>query len=239
MKRVLLAALFASALIFPAAKAEAQFVWPRPEYTQPEAGVYELDPFIDQYRRRFFAVFRGDFATFEAAFREIQAMVDEDPDDPRALVWLGNGQTVRAGLLHFQGREREARLLFTASNRNLDRAVTLAPDDPNIYMMRAATLYVQGQYLPEGYADRATWERLRDDCLRFIEFIGEDRLMRVSIHMRGETFASLGHAYQQLGEYEKARTAFARLLEIVPGTTYIERAQERIDELDRLLATAS
>lgn len=224
--RVLAIGLFAAGF----ALTQAQFVWPKPEYNRPEPGVYEEDPFIVQYRKEFFAVFRGDFARFERAFLEIEAMVAKDPEDARARVWLGNGQMVHAGLKLLSDRE-EARRLLGESSRNLDHAVRLRPDDPNIYMMRAATLYLYGQYFPSDWLDRSVWERLRDDCLKFIDFVGPDRLSRVSIHVRGEAFGSLGIAYVRLGERDKARHAFTRVIELCPGTTYEERARREIEAL--------
>lgn len=210
---------------------QAQFVWPKPEYNIAEPGLYVEDPFIVAYRREFFAVFRGDVPRFEKAFAEIVAMVGKDPTDARARVWYGNGLTVKAGIEALRGNERRARWLLRWSNRELDQAVALKPDDPNIYMMRAATLFVQGQYLPKGFADRRTWLRLRDDCLRFIEFLGEDRLSRVSIHVRGEAYGELAIAYKELGDYERARLALLRLKELCPGTSYEERADRELANL--------
>lgn len=227
MHRLLLLLL---ALIAPLG-AQAQFVWPKPEYTEPEPGVYEEDPFIVKYRKEFFAVFRGDFVRFRAAFAEIQTMVEKDPTDARAMVWLGNGQTVEGGLQWVQGNRDEARKLLAESRITLDKAVALSPEDPNIYMMRAATLYVQGQYLPAEEIPRANWEKLRDDCLRFIEYIGPDRMKKVSIHLRGETYGELGIAYLRLGEYDKAVEAFEQVIAMNPGTSYEARAKREIEAI--------
>ncbi len=211
--------------------AQAQFVRPKPEYHNPEPGLYQEDPFIVEYRAKFFAVFRGDFPTFEKAYAEIKAMVEEDPKDARALVWLGNGHTVKAGLLYtVERKEDEALSLLERSRQALDAAVALRPDDPNIYMMRAATLYVQGQYFPADRLPRSVWETLRDDCLRFIAFLGE-RMPRVSTHVRGETYGELGVAYLNLGEPEKARKAFAKVIELCPGTAYEQRARKELERL--------
>lgn len=210
--------------------ANAQFVRPKPEYNRPEPGVYTEDPFIIKYRAEYFAVFKGDRVRFERAHAEIGEMVRKNPKDPRALVWYGNGQTVKAALAYITGKREEADQLAERSRQNLDKAVAMRPEDPNIYMMRAATLYVQGQYFPKDAVPRITWERLRDDCLTFIQFLG-DRITRVSIHVRGETYGELGIAYLNLGEKEKARQAFQRVIELCPNTAYAERAQREIAAL--------
>lgn len=212
--------------------ASAQFVYPKPEYNRPEPGLYTEDPFIVEYRRKFFAVFRGDFKTFEKAYDEVQAMVQKNPADARALVWLGNGQTVKAGLLMTQGKREASFTLLRTSRANLDQAARLRPKDPNIYMMRAATLYIQGQYWPVKDLPRSNWECLRDDCLRFITYIGPTRLPRASIHLRGETYGELGIAYLRLNDPEKARQAFTQILRLCPDTDYAKRAQRELAQLN-------
>lgn len=209
----------------------AQFAWPKPEYNVPTEGVYAEDPFIIEYRRKFFAVFRGDFKTFEKAYGEVSEMVRKDPKDARAMVWVGNGQTIKAGLLRLQRKDKEALELLEKSRTTLDRAVALRPDDPNIYMMRAATLYIQGQYFDAGQLPNSVWERLRDDCEKFIAFVGPDRMKLVSIHVRGEAYGELGIAYKRLGENTKAIAAFERVIEMNPNTTYSTRAKREIDAL--------
>lgn len=220
-------------LVAVPALAPAQFVWPKPEYRISEPGLYEEDPFIVEYREKFFAVFRGDVRTFETAYAEIEAMLTKNPKDARALVWRGNGKTVRAGLTFLRDRKLEEALKqLEDSRRDLDAAVALRPNDPNIYMMRAATLYVQEMYFPPERLPRVVYETLRDDCLRFIKYLG-DRITRVSIHVRGETYGELGIAYLRLGEKEKARAAFQRVIELCPGTAYATRAKREIANLDK------
>jgi tetratricopeptide (TPR) repeat protein len=214
-------------LVALAPAARAQFVFPKPEYNVSVPGTYEEDPFIVKYRQKFFSVFRGDFLTFNKAYEEIQAMLKKDPNDARALVWLGNGQTIKAGLLRIQ-RDPANKELVEKSRKTLDRAVALRPDDPNIYMMRAATLYIQGQYWPTEEIPRANWEKLRDDCTKFLKFIGEDRIRKVSIHVRGEALGELGIAQARLGNKAAAISAFRRIIELNPGTTYSERAKKEI-----------
>jgi tetratricopeptide (TPR) repeat protein len=209
----------------------AQFVWPKPEYRKAEPGLYVEDPFIVEYRQKFFSVFRGDFKTFDKAYTEVDDMVRKNPKDARAMVWLGNGQTVKAGLLLGRGKKEEAMKLLAESRKTLDRAVSLRPTDPNIYMMRAATLYIQGQYWPPSAIPRSNWEKLRDDCLKFIKFLGPAKLKRASIHLRGETYGELGIAYAKLGEARKAREAFETVIRLNPDTDYSKRATAEIEKI--------
>jgi lipoprotein NlpI len=208
-----------------------QFVVPRSEDHVHEKSLYVEDPFITQYRHRFFAVFQGDFATFRKAYLEIASMVAKNPNDARALVWLGNGQTVDAALHFGKGKQKDADDLLKLSRRNLDAAVALRPNDPNIFMMRAATLYVQGMYWPSTTLPRSVWETLRDDCQHFITLLGPDKIARVSVHVRGEAYGELGIAYLHLGERDKAADAFRNVARLCPNSAYEERARKELLKL--------
>lgn len=218
------------ALVALASAARAQFVYPSAGENVAEPGLYVEDPFIVKYRKRYFAVFRGDFATFRKAHAEIKGMVAKNPKDARALVWLGNGQTIEAGLLKLSDPKAAGKLL-AESRRTLDRAVALKPKDPNIYMMRAATLYSQGQYWTKEELPKEVWTVLAGDCRRFIAFVGPKRMPRVSTHVRGEAYGELGIALKNLGDNPGARAAFAKLIELCPGTRYEKRAREELKSL--------
>jgi tetratricopeptide (TPR) repeat protein len=214
-----------------AAAAHAQFVYPKPSDNQQAiSGTYAEDPFITKYRQRFFAALRGDFATFNKAYEEIETMTKKDPRDARALVWLGNGQTIKAIRMNLMGQQEAAAKLLADSRTNLDRAVALKPKDYNIYMMRSATLYAQGQYIANQPMPRENWEKIRDDCLSLIKSMGP-KVKGASVHVKGETYGELGIAYLKLGEKAKAKAAFQKISELVPGTSYDERARKEIREL--------
>jgi len=214
-----------------ATAAHAQFVYPKPsDNQQAVSGTYAEDPFITKYRQRFFAALRGDFATFNKAYEEIETMTKKDPRDARALVWLGNGQTIKAIRMNLMGQQDAATQLLAESRKNLDRAVALKPKDYNIYMMRSATLYAQGQYIANQTMPRENWEKIRDDCLSLIKYMGP-KVKGASVHVKGETYGELGIAYLKLGEKAKAKAAFQKIVELVPGTSYDERARKELAAL--------
>ena len=223
MRRALPLLLLAAATV-----ANAQFVYPKPsDNVQKKPGTYVEDPFITEYRQKFFAALRGDFKTFNAAFVEIEAMTKKDPKDARALVWLGNGQTIKAIKANLLGQKDAAAALMTDSRKNVDAAVALKPKDYNIYMMRATTLYAQAQYAPNIPVPRSNWEHIRDDCLALLKEMGP-RVSGASTHVQGEAYGELGIAYLRLGENEKAKQAFSKILELTPGSAYAERAKKEI-----------
>jgi tetratricopeptide (TPR) repeat protein len=225
VRRVLLALSLALPVV-----ASAQFVFPRPGYHEHDPSVYKEDPFVVHYRHEFFSVFQGDFARFDKAFAEIQAMVKKDPKDARALVWLGNGETVKAGVLWMQGKKPASIALMEHSRPLLDQAVALKPDDPGVFMMRAVTLYIQGQSWPDSEIPRENWVKLRDDCAHLVRLLGPT-FAKTSLHVQGETYGEMGIADVKLGDKEAARAAFQKVIDLCPKTDYETRAKKEIEAL--------
>jgi tetratricopeptide (TPR) repeat protein len=214
--------------------ARGQFVspWDAKDHVQKQPVAYVEDPFVTEYRQKFFALFRGDVKTFEGAYAEIGEMLRKDPKDARALVWLGNGQTIKAIQSNMKGKKDEAQGWLDKSRKSMDDAVKLRPKDYNIYMMRAATLYLQAQYLPGWTMPRSNWEKIRDDCKRLIDTTPVTRQANASIHVKGETYGELGIAYVKLGDKKNARKTFQKLIEMLPGTPFAERAAKELKALD-------
>ena len=222
-----------SALLVAASSAHGQFVppWNPKDHTQSKPVAYVEDPFVTEYRQKFFAVFRGDVKTFNTAYADIQAMLKKDPKDARALVWLGNGQTIKAIQANLKGNKEEAMRLLPISRKSLDDAVAMRPNDYNIYMMRAATLYVQAQYMPNVEMPRENWEKIRDDCKKLIDTTPIPKQGNASIHVKGETYGELGVAYVKLGDKANARKTFKKLAEMLPDTPFAERAKKELAAL--------
>ena len=218
-------------LLLAAPTAHGQFVYPKPgDNVQKKPGTYVEDPFITEYRQKFFAALRGDFKTFNAGYAEIVAMTEKNPKDARALVWRGNGKTIKAIRANLLGQKDAAAKLLAESRQDVDAAVAIKPKDYNIYMMRATTLYAQAQYVPNQPVPRSSWEHIRDDCLALIKEMGS-RIDGASVHVRGESYGELGIAYVKLGEKAKAREAFEKILQLAPGSAYAERAQKELAAL--------
>jgi lipoprotein NlpI len=161
-------------------------------------------------------------------------MAAKDPKDARAMVWLGTGDTVKAGILWMQGKKEDSIALMEQARPLLDKAVSLKPDDPNIFMMRAVTLYIQGQNWPPEDIPRDNWVKLRDDCSHLVRVMGP-KMAKASVHVRGETYGEMGIADLKLGDKEAARAAFQKVIELCPGTDYEARAKKELDALSTKL----
>ncbi len=190
------------------------------------------DPFVTEYRRKFFSVFAGKTDEFEQGMRELSAMLAKNPNDARALVWHGNGLMVRAGLLKFHGKPEEGRALLVESKQELDRAVALDPDNVNILAMRAVTLYIAGKYWMDADLPKGSWQAVIADLEKSRRILGPERMKKLSIHARGEILSELATAYTRTAQPGKARELWQEVEQAVPGSSYAEKAEVARKALD-------
>ena len=193
---------------------------------------YLEDPFVTKYRRKFFAVFRGDFSQFEQGMKEIEAMLAKNPRDARARVWHGNGLMVRAGVKRFTGQVEAGKKLLLQSKAECDRAVALAPQDVNILAMRAVTLHIAGEYWKPEELPKRTWETIIQDLEKSRAIIRPDRMPQLSVHARGEILSELANAYQKTGQAAKARELWQEIQKSVPDSQYAQQAEKALKILN-------
>lgn len=183
------------------------------------------DPFVTKYRQKFFAVFHGDTSKFEEGMSELDAMLAKNPGDARALVWHGNGLMVRGGLLKFKGKSAEGRQLLLDSKKELDRAVSLDPDDVNIIAMRAVTLNIEGKYWPAADLPPNCFETIISDLEKARNIINPARFKLLSVHARGEILTELAFAYDKTGKHDKARPLWQEAKDTLAGSAYATQAE--------------
>ncbi|SEP00562.1 hypothetical protein SAMN02990966_03650 [Rhodospirillales bacterium URHD0017] len=91
-------------------------------------------------REDMFAGMDGDTVAFDRAMTLIADTLAKDPDHAEALVWRGDGRLFLAGQA-FQRRDFSEGLSLTAQGlSDMDRAVSLAPDNIAVRVPRAAGL---------------------------------------------------------------------------------------------------
>jgi protein O-mannosyl-transferase len=106
-------------------------------------------------------------------------------------------ENIVGSMLVDRGRGDEAEAHFVA-------ATEMNPSDPSAYM--AIGTYDQ----QHGDAPQAIGEYQKTITLT-------DNAVQKNLWLRSTTFARMGSAYRQLGEFEQARASFQRALEIDPG----------------------
>ena len=91
-------------------------------------------------REDMFAGMDGDTAAFDRAMKLIADTLTTDPNHAEALVWRGDGRLFQAGQAFQRGAITEGQALAAQATADMDRAVSLAPDDIAVRIPRAAGL---------------------------------------------------------------------------------------------------
>ena len=227
-------ALFGAALLFGTSGIRAQIPNAPPQIKADKSEhvtKYMEDPFVTKYRKKFFSVFAGKTGEFEQGMSELDAMLAKNPNDARALVWHGNGLMVRAGLKKIQGQSDAGRQLLIDSKKELDRAVSLDPDNVNILAMRAVTLHIAGQYWKASDMPAGSWQAIIADLEKTRRIIPPQAMKKLSIHARGEILTELADAYQKAGMANKSRSIWLETLKSVPNSRYAAQAKTALETL--------
>jgi tetratricopeptide (TPR) repeat protein len=174
-------------------------------------------------RADFFAGAAGDEARLAKAIDLCERTLADNPKHPEAMVWHGAGLLVRAGQAFQKGDMANGGPLFDRGITQMNEAVTLAPDNPGVLIPRAATLFEATRGMPPDMArpllqsavanyehvleiQQATWSKLGD-------------------HPKGELLFGLAEGSARLGDQQKARMYFERLVADAPTSGQAPRAK--------------
>jgi hypothetical protein len=188
---------------------------------QPTAQAERFDMVV---RGDFFAGFAGDQARLENGMRTCERVLITNPNHAEALVWHGSGLAYRAGLAFGKGDMAVGSDLWTRGTREMDRAVTLAPDDVGVRIPRGATLLQASKSMP-GPQARELLETGLSDYEHVLE-IQTPTFANLGDHPKGELLFGLAEGYSRLGRMDKARMYFERLISDAPGSGQSAKAKE-------------
>jgi len=179
-------------------------------------------------REDMFAGLDGDTAAFDRAMALIAETLARQPDHAEALVWRGDGRLFLAGQAFRRGAVGEGQRLFAEGLADMERAVTLAPDDIAVRVPRASGLlpYARGlRRFDRDEADRLT--RLAVGDFEFVLQASQRRWGSMSEHSRGEVLGALADGWLMLGDTAKADVFLDRMSVELPGTAYAKNAAQR------------
>jgi tetratricopeptide (TPR) repeat protein len=178
-------------------------------------------------RADFFAGAAGDEARLTRAMELCERTLAENPKHPEAMVWHGAGLLVRAGQAFQKGDMAAGGPLFDRGMKEMNDAAAIAPDNPGVLIPRAATLFEATRGMP---ADMA--RPLLQSAVANYEHVLEIQQARWSTlgdHPRGELLFGLAEGSARLGDQQKARLYFERLLVDAPSSGQAPRAKAWID----------
>jgi len=175
-------------------------------------------------RADFFAGVAGDETRLARAIERCERALDVNPKHPEALVWHGASLMVRAGRAFQTGDMAAGGPLFERALQEMAEAVTLAPDNPGVLIPRAAVLLEATRSMPPDMG-RALLESAVQNYERVLDIQGPT-FDTLGDHAKGELLFGLAEGWNRLGEKEKARRYFDRLIADAPTSGQTPKARE-------------
>lgn len=194
--------------------------------SQPrEIRAAESQPRLDpQIRSDFMAGFRGDRAALDRAVAAAQKVLDAQPANAEALVYLGSATLALSGRAFLEANDMQKGMeLWEKGNAMMDKAVELQPDNIDVRNQRGTTLLMGSRQVPADWQP-ALLEKCLTDFNRMLE-LQKDKFASLPERDRGELLASLADAYDRSGEKDKSRALLERIVKELPGTEYAKRAE--------------
>jgi tetratricopeptide (TPR) repeat protein len=172
-------------------------------------------------RADFFAGLAGDQARLQRAMERCERMLAENPRHAEALVWHGGGVMFQAGAAFARGDAQRGTEMWERGLKEMNEAVALEPDNVGVRIPRGATLLQATMNL--GGAGRPLLEQAVGDYEHVLA-LQASYFDKLGDHPRGELLFGLAEGYSRLGQPEKARKYFERLVREAPGSGQAPRA---------------
>jgi tetratricopeptide (TPR) repeat protein len=198
-------------------------------FTQQRSTTAPSERFDVAVRADFFAGFQGDAARLERAMARCDEELARNPNHPEALVWRGGGLLFQAGTAFQQGDFQKGMELWQRGLAEMNRAVSLAPDDVAVRIPRGATLFEVSRHVPPAQGAPLLKLALEDyeHALQLQEKAGH--FQRLSAHAKGELLFGLAEGWARAGDHQKARDYFTRLTRDAADSGRVEYARAWLD----------
>jgi tetratricopeptide (TPR) repeat protein len=175
-------------------------------------------------RADFLAGVAGDEARLQKAIDLCERTLADNPRHPEALVWHGAAALVQSGRAFQRGDLGAGGQLWERGLREMNDAVALAPDNVGVLIPRAAVLLEATRGMKPEMARAllesaiANYERVLAIQAPYFDTLGD--------HPKGEILFGLADGYHRLGQHEKARGYFERLIKDAPTSGQAPKARE-------------
>jgi len=175
-------------------------------------------------RADFFAGAAGDEARLQNVIDVCERALADNPQHAEAMVWHGAALLVRASQAFQKGDAASGRPLFDRGVREMSDAVTLAPGNPGVLIPRGAVLLEATRSMPVEMARPlvqsavANYERALEAQAGTFSALGD--------HAKGELLFGLADGWARIGDPQKARQYFERLIADAPGSGQVTKARE-------------
>jgi hypothetical protein len=188
---------------------------------EPPAKPVRFDNLV---RQDLFAGFNGDEDALARGLKKCDDALAKDPKNAEALVWRGAARVFQAGQAFKKNNPAEGMALWTTGLKDMDDAITLAPNTVGVRIPRAAVLMPASRAAPPAMGKPLLTKALDD--FQTIYKLQEKHLDRLGTHPHGELRMGLADVYRRLGENEKSAEQLNAVVKELPDTKYAARAKE-------------
>jgi tetratricopeptide (TPR) repeat protein len=174
-------------------------------------------------RSDFFAGFAGDQTRLAKAMAACELALAANPDLAEALVWHGSGLAFNGGMAFQKGDMKTGGELWERGMQEMAKAVALQPDSVGVRIPRGAMLLQATRNMPPQMA-RPLLETGIEDYEHTLA-LQSAYFDTLGDHPKGELLFGLAEGYSRLGNAEKARRYFDRLIKAAPTSGQVPKAQ--------------
>jgi tetratricopeptide (TPR) repeat protein len=178
-------------------------------------------------RADFFAGVAGDDARLQRVMEVCEQALEKNPSHAEAHVWHGAGLLVRAGQAFQRGDMAAGGPLFDRGVAEMNEAAALAPDNPGVLIPRGAVLFEATRGMAPAMA-RPLLESAVQNYQRALE-IQAPTFGSLGDHAKGELLFGLAEGWSRLGDADKARRYFERLIADAPTSGQTSKARAWIE----------
>jgi tetratricopeptide (TPR) repeat protein len=210
MKRLIIGGFIAAAAIsFSSGTTAGQAGAAKPQ--TPHTQSQSRERFDSLVRADFFSGYAGDQAALDRGMKVCEDTLAKNPNHAEALVWHGGGLVFIAGQAFQRADFRKGADLWDRGLQEMDRAIELEPGNVGVLIPRGATLLEVSRFVPDKAAQRGLLEKGIGDYERVLE-LQKTYFGKLSGHARGELLYGLAEGCLRLGNTEKARAYFQRIV---------------------------
>ena len=174
-------------------------------------------------RTDFFAGFAGDEARLAKGMATCEEVLAGTPNHAEALVWHGSGLAFNAGRAFQKGDMKTGGELWQRGMEEMDKAAGLEPDNVGVRIPRGALLLQATRNMAPAMA-RPLIEKAVGDY-EHVLVLQSAYFSTMGDHPKGELLFGLAEGYSRLGNAEKARTYFERLIADAPSSGQAPKAK--------------
>jgi len=176
-------------------------------------------------REDFFAGFGGDQDRLARGMQACERVLAANPKHAEAMVWHGSGLFFQSGAAFRQGDTARGLEMYGRGIKEMDDAVALAPDNVGVLIPRGAVLLTGTRFMPPDQTAPLIQKAVADYEKALTLQAASGQFETLGDHPKGELLFGLAEGYSRLGQPDRARVYFERLIKDAGGSGHVAQAQ--------------